>query len=44
MTVFNICEYLFVRDDKVLGEEELRKLLSEFSYINIKCGDDYDYK
>lgn len=31
VTVFNIREYLSVRDDKVLGEEELRKLLSEFS-------------
>ena len=30
VTVFNIREYLSVRDDKVLGEEELRKLLSEF--------------
>ena len=31
ITVFNIREYLSVKDDKVLGEEELRKLLSEFS-------------
>ena len=31
VTVFNIREYLSVKDDKVLGEEELRKLLSEFS-------------
>ena len=31
VTVFNIREYLSVRDDKVLGEEELRKILSEFS-------------
>lgn len=30
VTVFNIREYLSVKDDKVLGEEELRKLLSEF--------------
>ena len=31
VTVFNIREYLSVKDDRVLGEEELRKLLSEFS-------------
>lgn len=31
VTVFNIREYLPVRDDKVLGEEELHKFLSEFS-------------
>ena len=31
VTVFNIREYLSVKDDKVLGEEELRKILSEFS-------------
>ena len=30
VTVFNIREYLSIQDDKVLGEEELRKLLSEF--------------
>lgn len=32
VTVFNIREYLSVKDDKVLGEEALRQLLSEFSY------------
>lgn len=31
VTVFNIREYLSVRDDRVLGEEELCKILSEFS-------------
>jgi hypothetical protein len=31
VTVFNIREYLTVKDDMELGEEELRKLLSEFS-------------
>ena len=31
VTVFNIREYLSVRDDKDLGEEELQELLSEFS-------------
>ena len=31
VTVFNIRENLSVKDDKVLGEEELRKILSEFS-------------
>lgn len=31
VTVFNIREYLSVKDDKVLGEKELCKLLSEFS-------------
>ena len=31
VTVFNIREYLSAKDDKDLGEEELRKLLSEFS-------------
>ena len=31
VTVFNIREYLSVKDDKILGEEELQKLLSEFS-------------
>ena len=31
VTVFNIREYLSVRDDRVLGEEELRGILSEFS-------------
>ena len=30
VTVFNIREYLSVRDDRVLGEEELCKILSEF--------------
>ena len=32
VAVFNIREYLSVRDDKVLGEEELHKLLSELSW------------
>ena len=31
ITVFNIREYLSTKDDKDLGEEELRVLLSEFS-------------
>ena len=31
VTVFNIREYLSTKDDKDLGEEELRELLSEFS-------------
>ena len=31
VTVFNIREYLSDKDDKELGEEELRNLLSEFS-------------
>lgn len=31
ITVFNIREYLSVKDDKELGEEELRRILSEFS-------------
>ena len=31
VTVFNIREYLSVKDDRVLGEEELRGILSEFS-------------
>jgi hypothetical protein len=31
VTVFNIREYLSVKDDMDLGEEELAKLLSEFS-------------
>jgi hypothetical protein len=31
VTVFNIREYLSVKDDKDLGEEELQQLLSEFS-------------
>lgn len=31
ITVFNIREYLSAKDDKDLGEEELRELLSEFS-------------
>lgn len=31
ITVFNIREYLSVKDDKALGEEELSGLLSEFS-------------
>lgn len=31
ITVFNIREYLSIRDDKVLGEKELQQLLSEFS-------------
>jgi len=31
VTVFNIREYLSGRDDKNLGEDELRQLLSEFS-------------
>lgn len=31
VTVFNIREYLSVKDDKILGEEELHQLLSEFS-------------
>ena len=34
VTVFNIREYLSARDDKVLGEEELHKILSEFSCEN----------
>lgn len=37
VTVFNIREYLSAKDDKDLGEEELRKLLSEFS-----CGINLD--
>lgn len=35
VTVFNIREYLSVRDDRVLGEEELCKILSEFLCRNI---------
>ncbi len=31
ITVFNIREYLSARDDKDLGEEDLKQLLSEFS-------------
>ncbi len=31
ITVFNIREYLSVKDDKDLGEDELRQLFSEFS-------------
>lgn len=31
VTVFNIREYLSVKDDRVLGEETLRGILSEFS-------------
>lgn len=31
VTVFNIREYLSVKDDRVLGEEALRGILSEFS-------------
>jgi hypothetical protein len=31
VTVFNIREYLSVKDDKDLGEKELQQLLSEFS-------------
>ena len=31
VTVFNIREYLSDQDDKVLGEEELQQILSEFS-------------
>lgn len=31
ITIFNIREYLSAKDDKDLGEEELRELLSEFS-------------
>lgn len=31
VTVFNIREYLSIQDDRNLGEEELRQLLSEFS-------------
>jgi hypothetical protein len=31
VSVFNIREYLSVSDDKELGEEELRRILSEFS-------------
>lgn len=31
VTVFNIREYLSAKDDKDLGEDELRQLLSEFS-------------
>lgn len=31
VTVFNIREYLSLKDDKELGEEQLRELLSEFS-------------
>ena len=31
VTVFNIREYLSVKDDKELGEETLLGLLSEFS-------------
>lgn len=31
ITVFNIREYLSAQDDKELGEEELRRLFSEFS-------------
>lgn len=33
ITVFNIREYLSVKDDQELGEEALRELLSEFSCI-----------
>jgi len=29
--VFNMCEYLSGKDDKVLGEDELQQVLSEFS-------------
>lgn len=35
VTVFNIREYLSVRDDRLLGEEELCKILSEFLCRNI---------
>ena len=31
VTVFNIREYLSDKDDKILGEEELKRILSEFS-------------
>ena len=31
VTVFNIREYLSVKDDKELGEEKLLGILSEFS-------------
>lgn len=31
VTVFNIREYLSVKNDRVLGEEALRGILSEFS-------------
>lgn len=31
LRIFNIREYLSVKDDKELGEEKLRELLSEFS-------------
>ena len=31
ITVFNIREYLSVKDDRVLGEEALHEILSEFS-------------
>lgn len=31
VTVFNIREYLSSKEDKELGEEELRQILSEFS-------------
>lgn len=37
VTVFNIREYLSVKDDRVLGEEALRGILSEFS-----CGKNSD--
>lgn len=30
VTVFNIHEYLSAKDDKDLGEDELRQLLSDF--------------
>ena len=31
ITVFNIREYLSNKDDKILGEEVLQQILSEFS-------------
>ena len=31
ITVFNIREYLSDKDDKILGEEMLQQILSEFS-------------
>lgn len=31
VTVFNIREYLYVKDDRNLGEEALHGILSEFS-------------
>lgn len=33
ITVFNIREYLSIKDDKILGEEQLYQLLSEFSCV-----------